>query len=73
MKRTRLSENENATMVNYYDRNKAQRWGRLEKEDGGSVIVRDVFGDRDKVPKSSIIKERKITEEKANLYNIAVK
>lgn len=42
--------------VNYYDRNKAQRWGKLFREHKNHVIVVDIFEEKIKVKKEKIIK-----------------
>jgi len=48
--------------INYYDVNKAQRWGALIKDHKNYVIVEDVVKERTKVNKEKII--RTIEKEK---------
>jgi len=56
-------------MVNYYDENKAQRWGRLEKGIEGSIIVRNAYNKKQKIPREKIIEEKEISEEEAQALN----
>ena len=56
-------------MVNYYDENKAQRWGRLEKGIEGGIIVRNAYNEKQKIPREKIIQEKEISEEKAQALN----
>ena len=45
-------------MINYYDANKAQRWGKIEKETKHSFIVSNLFGEKTKVSKENVICEK---------------
>ncbi len=47
-------------MINYYDNNKAQRWGRLVEEHENHVIVKDVLEERSTVLRGKIIKEQEV-------------
>lgn len=45
--------------VNYYDKNKAQRWGILAEEYKNHMVVTDMFEEKIKVDKENIIKIQK--------------
>ncbi len=49
-------------MVNYRDKNKAQRWGKVEKEKKDHLVVRDMSGEKAKVSKQMIIEEKYVAE-----------
>lgn len=42
-------------MINYYDINRAQRWGTVIQEKKSIIIARTVMGDKVKVPRKDII------------------
>lgn len=71
MKRTTkpAGQGKKIIMVNYYDKNKAQRWGRLEKGNEDSIIVRNAHKEKEKVPRESIIEEEEISEKRAQALN----
>ncbi len=48
-------------MVEYFDRNKAQRWGKVEKELPNYFIVRRLDGDRERVLREKILEKRTVT------------
>lgn len=48
-------------MINYYDKNKAQRWDMLQKEGKNTVVLVNIFGESVEVPKRNIIGEKKVT------------
>ncbi len=49
-------------MINYYDKNKAQRWGRIEKEHKDHIVVKNAYGEKEKVPREKIIGEDSMIE-----------
>lgn len=65
MKRTKKPgpAKEMIRFVNYYDKNRAQRWDAMIREHKDHVQVLTLFGEKVDVPKSDIIGERDVTLE----------
>jgi len=51
-------------MLNYYDRNGAQRWGKITEETKSTFIVYDIVGEKTTVPKSKVICQKEKSEPK---------
>jgi len=54
-------------MVQYFDRNKAWRYGQVVKETKTSVIVCNVYREKEIVPRDKIIREEFVTSDRAYL------
>ena len=54
-------------MVQYFDTNKAWRWGQVAKETKTSVIVYTAYREKEIVPRDKIIKEEFVTLDRAYL------
>lgn len=46
-----------ATMVEYYDRNQAQRWGKVKREGADWLLVVGAVGEEEVVPKEKVIRK----------------
>ena len=60
MKRTKPAKGK-TVMVNYYDGNKAQRWGKLTQEGREILSVVNAHGEKEKVPRRKVIEIRETT------------
>lgn len=59
MKRTKFSrQEERYEAINYYDRNQAQRWGVVKKENEDYITAINAYGETEKVPYEKIIERR---------------